>query len=57
MFKLAVASCSKFQDQPQQPAWDAIRAQSPGALLLLGDNVKVGWRFDFKIPLQKWELP
>lgn len=39
MFKLAVASCSKFQDQPQQPAWDAIRAQSPGALLLLGDNV------------------
>lgn len=39
MFKLAFASCAKFQDQPQQPAWDDIRIQRPDALLLLGDNI------------------
>ncbi len=39
MFKLAFASCTKFQDQPQQPAWDDIRNQRPDALLLLGDNI------------------
>ncbi len=39
MFKLALASCSKIQDLPLQPAWADIQAQQPDALLLLGDNV------------------
>ena len=39
MFKLAFASCAKFQHQPVQPAWDDIRHWRPDALLLLGDNV------------------
>ena len=37
--KIAFASCTKIQNQPEQPVWTTILAQSPDHLLLLGDNV------------------
>lgn len=37
--KIALASCCKLQSVNPQPVWDDIRAASPDALLLLGDNV------------------
>ena len=37
--KLAAASCAKLASLNPQPAWEAIRAERPDALLLLGDTV------------------
>lgn len=37
--KIALASCCKLQSLSPQPVWDELRAASPDALLLLGDNV------------------
>lgn len=39
MLKIAIASCAKVQDVPEQPVWATVQAQAPDALLLLGDNV------------------
>lgn len=39
MLKIAIASCAKLQDVPEQPVWATVQAQAPDALLLLGDNV------------------
>lgn len=37
--KIAVASCTKIIDVPDQPVWAEIQAEQPDVLLLLGDNV------------------
>ena len=37
--KIAVASCSKLIDVPDQSVWCEIQKEQPDALLLLGDNV------------------
>lgn len=39
MLTIAIASCAKSQDVPEQPVWATVQAQAPDALLLLGDNV------------------
>lgn len=36
---------------------DAILTFDTQAVRVEMKSLKVGWRFDFKIPLQKWELP
>jgi phosphodiesterase/alkaline phosphatase D-like protein len=44
--RIAIASCCNVDFAPQQPAWAAIEAAKPDALLLLGDNVytvQKGW--------------
>lgn len=40
--KFALASCSKIQKRPDQPAWKSIEKKRPDLLLLLGDNVYGG---------------
>jgi alkaline phosphatase D len=37
--QIAIASCAQFRSDPDQPAWDEIRAAKPDVLLLLGDNI------------------
>ena len=37
--KVVIASCAKIQDVADQDVWQEIAAESPDALLLLGDNV------------------
>ena len=40
--RFALASCSKIQKQPVQPAWEKIEREEPELLLMLGDNVYGG---------------
>jgi alkaline phosphatase D len=37
--KIAVASCAKLRDVPDQPAWSEIQQEQPDVLLLIGDNI------------------
>jgi len=46
--KIAAASCCKLQHFASQPVWDAIRQESPDALILLGDNVYLDHDFHSK---------
>jgi alkaline phosphatase D len=51
--KIAFTSCSDPMDEPQQPIWDLIAAETPDHLVLLGDQIYM----DFGILLIRSENP
>lgn len=50
MTRIVFVSCANVELRPVQPAWDAIAADPPDLLMLLGDNTYMSWTGT------KWEL-
>ena len=50
MTRIVFVSCANVELRPVQPAWDAIAADPPDLLILLGDNTYMSWTGP------KWEL-
>ena len=43
MTRIVFVSCANVELRPAQPAWDAIAADPPDLLILLGDNTYMSW--------------